>query len=52
MYIAVEIIAWVCEKYTDKLLSSGMLTTELENWHDIAKDLDKYLDALRFGLYK
>lgn len=50
--IAVEIIAWACEKYTDKLLSSGMLTTETASWDHIAKDWDKYIEALRHGLYK
>ena len=50
--VAIEIIAWVCEKYTEKLLASNMLDTEATSWNLIAEDLDKYLDALRGGLYK
>ena len=50
--IATEIIAWVCEKYTDKMLSSGVLTAEMESLEYIANDLDKYMNVLRHGLYK
>jgi len=50
--IAIEMIAWICEKYTDKLLSGNMLDTQVASWDLIAQDLDKYLDALRGGLYK
>ena len=50
--IATEIISWVCEKYTDKMLSGDLLTTKIKDWDGIAEDLDKYLDALRYGLYK
>ena len=50
--IAVDIIAWVCEKYTDKVLSGGRLTANTESWNQIAEELDRYLDALRRGLYK
>jgi AcrR family transcriptional regulator len=50
--IAAEIIAWVCEKYTDKVLSSGAVDTMAESWNRIAENMDKYFDALRHGLYK
>ena len=50
--LAAEIIAWVCEKYTDKMLSSGMMNIAMENWNHIEKDLDRYMDALQGGLYK
>ena len=50
--VAVDIIAWVCEKYTDKMLANGLLTPEAQSWQAIAEDLDAHLDALRFGLYR
>jgi len=50
--VAAEIIAWVCEKYTDKVLSSGAVDTTTESWNRVAEDLDKYMGALRRGLYK
>ncbi|MDR0853446.1 MAG: TetR/AcrR family transcriptional regulator [Clostridiales Family XIII bacterium] len=50
--VVAEIITWVCEKYTDKVLASGMLTTDYNDWNIIADELDIYLDALRLGLYK
>ena len=50
--VAAEIIMWVCEKYTDKVLSSGAVDTTPESWNRIAEDLDKYMGALRCGLYK
>jgi hypothetical protein len=50
--VAAEIIAWVCEKYSDKALSSGAVDTTTDSWNHIAEDLDNYLDALRRGLYK
>jgi len=50
--VAAEIIAWVCEKYTDKVLSSGAVDTTAESWNRVAEDLDKYMGALKSGLYK
>jgi len=50
--VAAEIITWVCEKYTDKVLSSGAVDTTAESWNRIVGDLDKYMGALRCGLYK
>jgi len=50
--VAAEIITWICEKYTDKILASGTLATAAENLDSIAKDLDRYMNALRHGLYK
>ena len=50
--LAVEIIVWVCEKYTDKVLSSGAIDKKAESWNRTAEDLDKYMDILRRGLYK
>ena len=49
---AAEIIAWVCEKYTDKVLSSDVVTAAAESWSRVTEDLDKYMEALRRGLYK
>jgi len=49
---AAEIIAWVCEKYTDKVLSGGMVDMTSESWKRVAKELEKYMSALRNGLYK
>jgi len=50
--VAAEIIAWVCEKYTDKVLSNGAVDTTSESWNRVAEDLDKYMSALKSGLYK
>jgi len=50
--VAAEIIAWVCEKYTEKVLSSGEVDVTTDSWNRIAEDLDKYMGALRCGLYK
>jgi len=50
--VAAEIIAWVCEKYTDKMLSKGMVDMTAESWKRVAEDLDKYMNALWHGLYK
>ena len=50
--VAAEIIAWVCEKYTAKVLSNGSVDKTAESWNRVAEDLDKYMGALRSGLYK
>jgi len=50
--VAAEIISWVCEKYTEKLLSNSLLNTDLNNWNNIAEDLKQYMNALKHGLYK
>ena len=50
--IAAEIISWVCEKYADKMLSSGMLGTKEERWKSVTEGLNRYMEALRHGLYK
>ena len=49
---AAELIAWIWEKYTDKVLSSGRVTTAAESWNRVTEDLEKYMDVLRRGLYK
>ncbi|MDR1563374.1 MAG: TetR/AcrR family transcriptional regulator [Oscillospiraceae bacterium] len=50
--VAAEIIAWVCEKFSDKVLFGGIVGINEESWNHISEDLDKYMDALRCGLYK
>ena len=50
--VAAEMIAWIWEKYTDKVLSSGTVTTTAESWNRVTNDLEKYMDVLRHGLYK
>ena len=50
--VAAEIITWVWEKYTDKLLANGTITTTTESWNRVAEDMEKYMDVLRCGLYR
>jgi AcrR family transcriptional regulator len=49
---AAEMISWVCEKYSNKVLAGGSMSTSQESWEQISTDLDAYFAALRRGLYK
>jgi AcrR family transcriptional regulator len=50
--VAAEIIAWVCEKYGEKILGLGRENIEKNGWDYFVNDFDRYLDVLKKGLYK